>query len=110
MRQGEIYWVKLNPTIGREQGGKRPCVIISGNSMNIKTELLIICPISSQVKFYPGSILIEKSNINNLKSDSEVLIFQIKTISKDRVSKKIGKITDDQLNQVFQGLIDTLRY
>ncbi len=110
MKQGEIYWVKLNPTVGREQGGKRPCVIISGNSMNKKIELLIVCPISSQLKFYPGSFFVEKNNNNNLKNDSEILTFQIKTISKSRVGKKIGKITDEQLNQVFQKFIDILKY
>lgn len=110
MKQGEIYWAKLDPIVGREQGGKRPCVIISGNSMNKKTELLIVCPISSQVKCYPGSFFVAKNNINNLKNDSEVLTFQIKTISKGRVGKKIGQMTDDQLGQVFEKLIDTLRY
>ena len=110
MKQKEIYWANLNPTRGKEQSGKRPVVIISGNTMNKKTNIFIICSISSKLKYYPGCVKIKKNKINNLKQDSEIITFQVRTISKERLGKKIGEITDEELKQVFSGLGDILTY
>ena len=48
--------------------------------------------------------------INNLKKDSEILVLQVLTISKKRLSKKIGNITKDQVEQIKQGIDLYLNY
>lgn len=110
MFQKDIYWADLNPVKGKEQKGKRPVAIISGNTMNKNFDVCIICPISSIVKNYVGSVKLEKNKINKLDKDSEVLTFQVRTISKARMIKKIGEITDKQLKEVFYALNEVFYY
>ncbi len=54
---GDIIWVDLNPTVGHEQAGKRPALVISPASYNAKTSLLLACAITLEVKGYPFEVL-----------------------------------------------------
>ena len=110
MKQGDIYWAVLDPTKGREQGGQRPVLIISGNAMNDHLEIVITCPLSTSLKAYPGSVLLKKNRENGLAADSEVLTFQIRTLSKYRLMEKVGSIKLSQLKAVIQGLNEVLVY
>ncbi|MBI2634590.1 type II toxin-antitoxin system PemK/MazF family toxin [Candidatus Peregrinibacteria bacterium] len=110
MKHGDIYWANLDPQKGSEQGGKRPVVIISGNTMNDNLGIVIICPISSKIKNYPACIKIVKNKLNNLEVDSEVITFQIRAISKLRFGRKIGVINRDQLRQILFGLNEIFTY
>lgn len=110
MEQGEIYLADLNPNIGSEQAGVRPVVIISGNSMNANLGMSMICPISTKIKNYSSCVVLKKNSENNLDSDSEIITFQIRTISQKRLKKKIGKISNSQLEGIFKGLINVLKY
>ncbi|MDP2947170.1 MAG: type II toxin-antitoxin system PemK/MazF family toxin [Nanoarchaeota archaeon] len=110
MFQKDIYWTDLNPTRGKEQKGKRPVVIISGNTMNKNFGVFIICPISSKIKNYAGCVELPKSKINKLSENSEIITFQIRTIAKERMIKKIGEITDEQLKEIFYSLNEVFYY
>lgn len=110
MLQKDIYLVDLNPTKGKEQKGKRPVVIISGNTMNKNLGVSIICPISSKIKNYAGCVKLEKNKINKLDEDSEILTFQVRTIAKERMIKKIGEITNEQLKEIFYSLNEVFYY
>jgi mRNA interferase MazF len=110
MKQRDIYWANLDPTVGKEQQGKRPVVIISGNTMNSRTGIYIACAISSKIKNYPGCVLISKSKKNGLKHDSEILSFQIRTLSGKRFGKKIGEISENELSQIYTGLTKIFKY
>jgi len=110
MLQKDIYLTDLNPTKGKEQTGKRPVVIISGDTMNKNFDVCIICPISSIIKNYTGSVKLEKNKINKLDKDSEILAFQVRTLSKERMIKKIGEITDEQLKEIFYSLNEVFFY
>ncbi len=110
MKQGEIWYSDLEPVRGSEQSGKRPVVIVSGPTMNTALQIIIVCPLTSVIKNIKGCIVIQKNQINNLKKDSEVLVLQVRTISKKRLSKKIGNITKDQIEQIKQGIDLYLKY
>ena len=110
MFQKDIYWANLNPTKGKEQKGKRPVVIISGNTMNRNFGIFIVCPISSKIKNYAGCVKLEKNKINKLKENSEIITFQIRTIAKERMIKKIGEITNEQLKEIFYSLNEVFYY
>ena len=96
--------------MGREQKGTRPVVIVSGNTMNSLYDVVIACPITSAIKDTPGSVFLSKNDLNNLKEDSEILVLQIRTLSKLRFKKKIGEIENYQFNQLMSGLIKLLKY
>lgn len=110
MKQRDIYFANLNPIKGREQKGIRPVVIISGNAMNNHLDVSIVCPLSSKIKKYESCVVIPKNNLNNLKQDSEVISFQIRAISHNRLLNKIGEITHEQLEKIISGLNDVLKY
>lgn len=100
----------LNPVKGSEQKGVRPIVIISGNAMNDNLGIYIICPFSSKIKHYAGCMVLKKDTTNNLDMDSEIITFQIRTIAKERLIRKIGEITKDQLTLIKTGLTEILNY
>lgn len=108
MKQGEIWLADLEPVKGSEQGKTRPIVIISGNTMNLHFPVVIACPLSSFVKRYEGCVTVSKTKLNGLTNDSEIITFQIRTISKERLLKKLGTITTIQLNDVVNGLNDII--
>ncbi|MEP7128197.1 MAG: type II toxin-antitoxin system PemK/MazF family toxin [Chitinophagales bacterium] len=110
MKQREIWFANLNPTKGREQSGIRPVVILSGNSLNDHLDICIVCPLTSKVKHYAGCVLLKKDKVNGLKEDSEIITFQIRAISKQRLTKKIGEITVEQLRRLKEGLIEIIHY
>ena len=110
MWQREIWLADLEPIKGREQGGRRPVVIISGNTMNQHYGVRIICPLSSQVKNYAGCLFLKKDRLNRLPKDSEIITFQVRTISTSRLIKKIGQITHEQYKQVRLFLNEILSY
>ena len=110
MKQCEIWYADLNPVKGSEQQGFRPVVIISGNVLNKYLRTVIICPLTTKVKRYKGNIVLAPNDENGLSKISEILIFHIRSISKERLVKRIGKISNEQLNTLKQGLDDILRY
>ena len=110
MKQREIWYADLNPVKGSEQQGIRPVVVISGNAMNEHSGICIVCPLTSKVKNFAGCIVLQPDSLNKLQSDSEVLTFQIRTIAKSRMTRKIGEITSLQLEQIKKGLSDILTY
>ncbi len=108
MKQAEIWLADLEPVKGSEQGKTRPIVIISGNTMNTHFPVVIACPLSSTIKNYEGCVVVSKNKLNGLTVDSEIISFQVRTISKERLLKKLGEITNNQLNFVLNGLNDIL--
>ena len=109
-RQGEIYWVDFDPTRGFEQAGKRPAVVISGNSVNELLTTHIVFPLTSQLRGTGGRVAIGKDKSNGLKTDSDVLVMQIRTADIARFGKKIGHISGPQVRNVIASLGVLLTY
>ena len=110
MKQCEIWYADLNPIRGSEQHGFRPVVIISGNLLNHYLPVLIVCPLTSKIKNYKGNIILEPDEENGLTEPSEIMIFHMRSISKERLVRKIGEITGRELAGLKLGLDDILRY
>jgi mRNA-degrading endonuclease toxin of MazEF toxin-antitoxin module len=110
VKQKEIFYADLTP---RGKGGKSlpvPVVIISGDTINSRFGMSIVCPIQEKVKYLGGCVVLKKDKLNNLKNDSEILAFQVKTISHERLTKKIGEITGKQLAETIIWLRDILKW
>lgn len=106
MRQGEIWFVDLNPVRGSEQAGFRPVVIISGNLMNRYLPVVIVVPLTTKIKNYQGNPVIQPDPDNGLRAVSEMLVFQIRSISKDRLVRKIGIVPNVVLKNALATLHD----
>lgn len=109
-RQGDLYWVELDPVKGSEQAGKRPVVVISGNTLNDGLPVRIVCPLTTRVKGGAGRVTLVKAKTNGLKNDSDVLVFQVRTVSLQRFGKKIGRITNAQMQSIVASLNVLLVY
>jgi mRNA interferase MazF len=110
MKQRDIWYANLNPGKGSEQLGFRPVVIISGNLLNQYLPVVITCPLTTKIKNYKGNIVLEPNDENGLSEKSEIMVFHIRSVSKDRLVKKIGRISEEQLKQLKAGMDDILRY
>ena len=103
-KRGDIVIVNLNPKKDDEVGKIRPAIIISGNEENEILDTVVLLPLSTDLieDMYPYRIRILKRE--NLKKDSDVLVNQIRTLSKKRVDKKIGKISENEYNFIIEAL------
>ena len=110
MKQGEIWDADLNPTRGSEQAGFRPVVVISGNLLNRHLPLVIIMPLTTRIKNYKGNPILIPNEANGLKNTSEVLVFHIRSISRDRLVRKLGEMQQAELEQAIKTLNDILKY
>ena len=92
----EIYYCNFDPTVESEQRGKRPVLIISTNAVNHHLPVSTVLPLSSAKqndRIYPTEVLLDKT-ITGLPKLSVAVLQQIRTISHDRLTAPLGKITD----------------
>ena len=108
-RRGDIYLVDLGKNIGSEQGGCRPVLAIQNNVGNHYGPTLIVAPITSRFwkkASQPTHSVLE--GVPNLTSPSVVLTEQIITIDKTRVMKYLGKVSDEQMNNIDKAIMVSL--
>jgi mRNA interferase MazF len=92
---GDIVWLSFDPQAGREQAGHRPAVVLSPAAYNVKTSLMICCPMTTQIKNYPFEVLVAG------KTPSVVLADQVKSLDwRKRRAKRKGTIAPDDLAEV----------
>jgi mRNA interferase MazF len=103
-KQWEIYMANLNPTKWNEQAGERPVVIVSGDSFNSNGNLVMVCPLTTQIKNYYGDPIIEPNKTNWLEKNSEILVFQIRSLSTQRFLKKKWYIITSEISDLIKGL------
>lgn len=105
--RGEIYWADLNPVRGSEQAGIRPVLILSNNHVNRRSGTVIAMAITSQPQRAGFPLTLELVN-EGLPRTSWVKISQIRTISVDRIGKRLGEVDDVQLSQIVEGLTELI--
>jgi mRNA interferase MazF len=101
--RGDIVWCQLNPTIGHEQKGLRPVLIVSADIFNDKSGTVIGIPITSQPQRAPFPLTLELTS-TVLEKKSWVKISQIRILSTNRLREKITMIDRNELNKIIQGL------
>ena len=87
---------------------KRP--LLSGNMLNQYLNVVIVCPLTSKVKNYKGNVVLEPDEMNNLKKPSEILLFPIRSVAKERLKKKIGNVSHSVIEELKVSLNEILRY
>jgi mRNA interferase MazF len=104
LNRGDIVIVNLYPKKGDEVGKIRPAVIISGDDENSILDTVILMPLSTDLidDMTPYRMRIEKRD--NLKQDSDILINQIRTLSKVRITDKIAKLTSSEYTELINNL------
>jgi len=101
IERGDIVIAELEPVKGSEQGGVRPVLVIQNNLSNRFSPTIIIVPITTKIydKGYPTNVLL-LSEESGLRVDSTILLNQIRTIDKSRVSRKICRLNLEIMRKV----------
>ena len=101
--RGEIRWADLNPVKGKEQASLRPVVILSQDVFNERSGTVIAMAITSQPQ-RAGIPLTLRLDLKDLPKPSWVKISQIRTLSAERLGKRLGRVSPEDLDQIIEGL------
>jgi mRNA interferase MazF len=105
MKKGDIYFANLDGTIGSEQGGGRPVVIIQNNKGNDHAPTVIVAAMTSKHKpSLPTHVVVRE----NVKVTSLVLCEQIRTIDKSRLERKLGSVSEETLKKIDRAMMISL--
>jgi mRNA interferase MazF len=110
MRQGDIWLINLDPTIGAEIKKTRPAVIVSDDLLG-KLPLKVVVPVTDWKNHYeiaPWMIKIEPGAKNGLRKDSAADCFQVRSVSQERFVKKVGNVSVIIMEEIRVGLSKVL--
>ncbi|WP_085520467.1 type II toxin-antitoxin system PemK/MazF family toxin [Tuberibacillus sp. Marseille-P3662] len=113
VKRGDVYFADLSPVVGSEQGGVRPVLVIQNNIGNRFSPTVVVAAITAQIQKakLPTHVEIDAQKYG-FDRDSVILLEQIRTIDKQRLTDKITHLDDDMMNGVDEairislGLID----
>lgn len=98
--RGEVWIVNLDPVVGHEQAGQRPALIISVDEFNeMKGDDIFVVPISSKFRAVRSRVAVKPPE-GGLVQDSFILCEKMRSISQQRLRKRLGRVTDDTMNRV----------
>ncbi len=92
----EVYLVRLDPTEGHELRKTRPCLIISPDEMNRHIATVIVAPMTTKGRSYPTRIPVRFQ-----RKTGEIVLDQIRTVDKNRLIKRLGKIDETTAQKVL---------
>ena len=103
--RGEIRWADLNPVRGHEQAGQRPVLILSHDVFNERSGTVIAVALTSQAPRAGYPLTLELTT-PRLPKRSWVKISQIRTLSAERIGKRLGRASEEELARVLDGLLE----
>lgn len=103
LKRGDVVWAELNPVRGNEQAGRRPVLIISEDVFNERSGTVIAMAITSKPQ-RAGFPLTLKLSGKHLPQEAWLKISQIRTLSTERIGKKLGRVEDGELEKAIDGL------
>ncbi len=110
MKQGEIWLVSLDPTVGSEIKKTRPAIIVNDNTLG-KLPLKIIVPLTDWKERYsiaPWMIKIVPDKQNKLIKESSADCFQIRSVAEERCVRKLGQADIETMNRIRKALATVL--
>lgn len=105
--RGQVYWADLDPTRGHEQSGERPVLILSHDVFNERSGTVIAMALTSQPQRAGYPLTLELSS-SSLPKQSWAKISQIRTLSVQRLGRKITRLSAEELDQIIEGLIEII--
>ena len=111
MKRTEIWLINLDPTIGAEIRKTRPAIIVNDDALGI-LPLKVIVPVTDWKSRYAAAdwmVKLSPDSTNNLVKDSAVDCFQVRSISHLRMVRKLGEVTDTQMQAIEVALAKVLK-
>ncbi|SDO32241.1 mRNA interferase MazF [Alkalicoccus daliensis] len=105
MKRGDVYFADLSPVVGSEQGGVRPVLIVQNDIGNRFSPTVIVAAITAQIQKakLPTHVEIDAKKYG-FDRDSVILLEQIRTIDKQRLTDKITQLDEDMMLKVNEAL------
>jgi mRNA interferase MazF len=103
-RRGEVWWVRLDPTLGSEIAKTRPCIILSGNVFNRLRRTTVVIPLSTSPQ--PGLPLLVPVRCDG--REVVAVTDQIRAIAKQRLDRRLGELSSEDLAAVEKGVREVL--
>jgi mRNA interferase MazF len=110
MKRGEIYDARLEPVEGSEQGGTRPVIIVSRDAINAYSPVVLAIPCTTYQtgkRVYPTQVLIQPPD-GGLTNDSIAMADQVRVLSKTRLLRLRGMLSNETMVQLNQALLIAL--
>ena len=107
--RGDIYYADMEPHIGSEQGGTRPVVVLQNDVGNRYAPTLIVATVTSRTekkRYQPTHVLIAHNTA--FEKPSVVQVEQIFTIDKSRIQRFLGRLTQDEMQEIEKGVVSSL--
>ena len=99
-KRGEIWWVRLDPTLGSEIGKTRPCLILSTDIVNERRRTVVVVPLSSSPRFSLPLLV----PVHCAGRDVVAVTDQIRAVAKDRLRERLAEISATDLEAVESGV------
>jgi mRNA interferase MazF len=97
LRAGDLVWVDLRPTRGREQGGVRPAVVLTDREYHRRNDTAIVCPITSNEQPWPTKVALPEG----LAVSGVILVDQVRVLDRSaRGFRAVGRVPDVVLAEV----------
>jgi mRNA interferase MazF len=105
VKRGDVYFADLSPVVGSEQGGVRPVLVIQNDIGNRFSPTVIVAAITAQIQKakLPTHVEIDAKRYS-FERDSVILLEQIRTIDKQRLTDKITHLDDEMMEKVDEAL------
>ena len=101
----DLIWTEFDPTLGREQAGRRPAVVLSPAIFFDNTGFVIVCPITSRVRPFPTSVVLPPG----LPISGEVLVANLRSLDAlARPPQPIGAKIPDDVARLIRAKLDAL--
>ena len=106
MSVGDMHWVDLPAVNGREQRGRRPAVVLQDDNYGGDLPVVLVIPLTTAraTMRFAGTTLIRPTAENGLRQASVALVFQLRAIDRHRIQERIGTVSAEVLNAMFEEL------
>lgn len=99
--KGDVVWLDFDPQAGHEQAGRRPALVLSPQIYNLRTGLMLCCPITTRVKGYPFEVAVGKGAL----VQGVILADQVKSLDwRERRAERKGEVGKEVLEEVLDKL------
>lgn len=110
LRRGDLYWLDWSPGRGSEQTGTRPALVVQDDAANDNPRypLTVVVAVSTRRRTVPTHVMVVPSAGNGLSDPSCVKCEQLQTVSKQRLTRRIGTLGDADMLAVNAALRSVL--
>ena len=108
VRRGDVVLVNLDPTVGAEIKKTRPAIVLSNDSINHFSQLVVVAPLTKNTAHLSPSHVVIPKGAARLTFTSKVMTEQIKAVDKQRIVRRLGTLPAVLLEQVERALKNTL--